>query len=69
MLTETAVPNQSGRVRQIADLFAGARASGLLGVIWYNEDALHTWQLNKSRRAAIAAFRQGAASMLAPDSA
>jgi hypothetical protein len=65
LLTETAVPDQSGQVRQIADLFAGARASGLLGVIWYNEDALHTWRLDDSRRAAIAAFRRGAAGMLA----
>jgi hypothetical protein len=66
LLTETAVPNQSGQVRQIADLFAGARASHLLGIIWYNENVLHAWQLDKSRRAAIAAFRRGAAGMLAP---
>ena len=66
LLTETAVPNQSGQVRQIADLFAGARASDLLGIIWYNENVLHSWQLDKSRRAAIAAFRRGAARMLAP---
>jgi mannan endo-1,4-beta-mannosidase len=66
LLTETAVPNQSGQVRQIADLFAGARASHLLGIIWFNEDVLHTWKLDKSRRAAIAAFRRGAAGMLAP---
>jgi hypothetical protein len=65
LLTETAVPNQSGQVRQIADLFAGARASHLLGIIWYDENVLHTWQLDKSRPAAIAAFRRGAASMLA----
>jgi hypothetical protein len=66
LLAETAVPNRSGQVRQIADMFAGARASHLLGIIWYNQNALHTWQLNKGRRAAIAAFRRGAAGMLAP---
>ena len=66
LLTETAVPNQSGQVQQIADLFAGARASHLLGIIWYDENVLHTWQLGKSRPAAIAAFRRGAAGMLAP---
>jgi hypothetical protein len=65
LLTETAVPNQSGQVRQIADLFAGVRASHLLGIIWFNENVLHTWQLNKSRPAAIAAFRRGAAGLLA----
>jgi len=65
LLTGTAVPNQSGQVRQIADLFAGARASHLLGIIWYNQDDYQTWRLDKSRRAAIAAFRRGAAEMLA----
>lgn len=65
LLTETAVPNQSGQLRQIADLFAGARASHLLGIIWYDEDVLHSWKLDESRRAAIAAFRRGAAGMLA----
>ena len=66
LLTETAVPNQSGQVRQIADLFAGARASNLLGIIWYNQDARHTWRLDKSRRAAIAEFRRAATRMVAP---
>ena len=66
LLTETAVPNQSGQVRQIADLFAGARASHLLGIIWYNQNGRHTWQLGKSRRAAIAAFHRAATRMAAP---
>jgi mannan endo-1,4-beta-mannosidase len=66
ILLKTAVPNQSGQVRQITGLFAGAQASDLLGVVWYNQNTRrHTWQLDKSRRAAIAAFRRGAASMLA----
>jgi hypothetical protein len=65
LITRTAVPNQSGQVRQIADLFAGARASHLLGVIWYNQNGGQTWRLDKSRPAAIAAFRRGAAGMLA----
>jgi hypothetical protein len=65
LLTETAVPNQSGQVHQIADLFTGARTSHLLGIIWYNQNGWHTWQLDKSRRAAIAAFRGAATRMLA----
>jgi len=65
LLTGTAVPNQSGQVRQIADLFAGARASHLLGIIWYDQNGRRMWQLDKSRRAAVAAFRRGAAGMLA----
>jgi hypothetical protein len=65
ILLKTAVPDESGQVRQIADLFAGARASHLLGIIWYSQNGSRTWQLDKSRRAAIAAFRRGAARMLA----
>jgi mannan endo-1,4-beta-mannosidase len=65
LLTETAVPDRNGQVRQIADLFAGARASHLLGIIWFNQNRWHTWQLDKSRRAAIAAFRRGATRILA----
>jgi mannan endo-1,4-beta-mannosidase len=65
ILLKTAVPDRNGQVRQIADLFAGAQASHLLGIIWYNQNFRQTWQLDKSRRAAIAAFRRGATSMLA----
>ncbi len=65
LLTETAVPNQSGQVHQIANLFAGARASHLMGIIWYNQDARHAWQLGKSRRAAITAFHRAATRMVA----
>jgi hypothetical protein len=65
LITRTAVPNQSGQAQQITDLFAGARASHLLGIIWYNQNGLQTWRLDKSRPAAIAAFRRGAAGMLA----
>jgi hypothetical protein len=68
ILLKTAVPDQNGQVRQIADLFAGARASDLLGVVWFNQNGSQTWQtwqLGKSRRAAIAAFRRGAAGLLA----
>ena len=65
LLTGTGVPDQSGQVRQIADLFAGARASHLLGIIWYDQNGRRTVQLDKSRPAAVAAFRRGAAGMLA----
>ncbi len=65
LLTETAVPNQSGQVHQIANLFAGARASHLMGIIWYNQAGRHAWQLDKSRRAAITAFHRAATRMVA----
>ena len=66
LLTETGVANRRGQVRQITDLFAGARESDLLGIIWYNQNGGRTWQLDKSRRAAIAAFHQDATRMIAP---
>jgi hypothetical protein len=59
LLTETAVPNQFDQLQQINDLFAGARAAGLLGVIWYDQDARRSWELN-SRPAALATFRRDA---------
>ena len=59
LLSETAVPNQYDQLQQISNLFAGARAAGLLGVIWYDQDARMSWQLN-NRPAALAAFRRDA---------
>jgi mannan endo-1,4-beta-mannosidase len=59
LLTETAVPNQYDQVQQINNLFAGARAAHLLGVIWYDQDARMSWELN-NRPAALAAFRHAA---------
>ena len=59
LLSETAVPDQYDQVQQISNLFAGARAAGLLGVIWYDQDARMSWELN-NRPAALAAFRRDA---------
>jgi hypothetical protein len=59
LLTETAVPNDYDQLQQIDDLFAGARGAGLLGVIWYDQDARMSWELN-SRPGALAAFRRDA---------
>jgi hypothetical protein len=59
LLSETAVPNQYDQLQQINNLFAGARAARLLGVIWYNQDARMSWELN-NRPAALAAFRRDA---------
>lgn len=44
---------------KIADLFAGVRAYGLLGLVWFDANAVRDWRL--SGAAAIAAFHQGAA--------
>jgi mannan endo-1,4-beta-mannosidase len=59
LLSETAVPNQYDQLQQINNLFAGARAARLLGVIWYDQDARMSWELN-NRPAALAAFRRDA---------
>lgn len=59
LLSETAVPDRYDQVQQISNLFAGARAAGLLGVIWYDQNARMSWELN-DRPAALAAFRRGA---------
>jgi glycosyl hydrolase family 26 len=59
LVSETAVPNQYDQLQQINNLFAGARAAGLLGVIWYDQDARMSWELN-NRPAALAAFRRDA---------
>ena len=59
LLSETAVPNQYDQLQQINNLFAGARAARLLGVIWYDQDARMSWELN-NRPAALAAFRRAA---------
>ena len=59
LLSETAVPNQYDQLQQISNLFAGARAAGLLGVIWFDQDARTSWELN-NRPAALAAFRRDA---------
>jgi hypothetical protein len=59
LLTETAVPNQYNQLQQINNLFAGARAARLLGVIWFDQDARMSWELN-NRPPALAAFRRDA---------
>lgn len=63
LITETAVPPQPGAVRQILNLFAGVKAHGLLGVIWYDQRGRQNWYLN-NRPAAVAAYRRGLAQML-----
>ena len=59
LLSETAVPDQYDQLQQINNLFGGARAARLLGVIWYDQDARMSWELN-NRPAALAAFRRAA---------
>jgi mannan endo-1,4-beta-mannosidase len=58
LITETAVAPAAGQPAKIADLFAGVRAYGLLGFVWFNCTGFRDWRLTNP--AAIAALRQGA---------
>ena len=57
-ISETSVAPGANKPAKIADLFAGIRAYGLLGFVWFDTDRVRDWTLNSP--AAIAAFRQGA---------
>jgi mannan endo-1,4-beta-mannosidase len=58
LITETAAAPAAGQAAKIADLFAGIRAYGLLGFVWFNGTGFRDWRLTNP--AAIAAFRRGA---------
>jgi mannan endo-1,4-beta-mannosidase len=58
LIAETAAAPASGQPAKIADLFAGIRAYGLLGLVWF--DKVHIQDFRITSPAAIAALRQGA---------
>jgi mannan endo-1,4-beta-mannosidase len=58
LISETAATPRAGKPAKIADLFAGIRAYGLLGFVWFDVDKNQDWRL--AGPAAIAAFRRGA---------
>lgn len=57
LISETAAPAAS-QPAKIADLFAGIRAYGLLGFVWFDHNKEQAWRI--SSPAAIAALRRGA---------
>jgi mannan endo-1,4-beta-mannosidase len=57
LIAETGAPPAIQPVK-ITDLFAGIRAFGLLGLVWFNATGTRDWRL--STPAAITAFRRGA---------
>ena len=61
LISETAATPAAGKPAKIADLFAGIRAYGLLGFVWFDVDKNRDWRL--ASPAAIAAFQRGAASL------
>jgi hypothetical protein len=57
LIAETGAAPSAGKPAKIADLFAGVRAYGLLGFLWFDADSHQDWRINSP--AAIAAFRHG----------
>jgi mannan endo-1,4-beta-mannosidase len=66
LIAETSVKPTAGKPDKIADLFAGVRAYGLLGLVWFDTKGAQDWSL--SGAAAVAAFRRGAAAYKGPGS-
>jgi mannan endo-1,4-beta-mannosidase len=58
LISETGAAPAADQPAKIADLFAGIRAYGLLGFVWFNADGLRDWRL--SGPASFAAFHRGA---------
>jgi len=65
LISETAAPAAS-QPAKIADLFAGIRAYGLLGFVWFDRNKEQAWHI--SSPAAIAALRRGAETLKKPSS-
>ena len=64
LIAETGASAAVGQPAKIANLFAGIRAYGLLGFVWFDSIAIQDWRLNSS--AAIAAFRRAAVTYAGP---
>jgi hypothetical protein len=58
LISETAAGTTEDQPAKIANLFAGTRAYGLLGFVWFNVDKEQNWQVTGP--AALSAFRRGA---------
>jgi len=66
LIAETGAAPASGQPAKIADLFAGVRAYGLLGLVWFNARGTQDWRL--SGPAALAALGRGARAFQGPTS-
>jgi mannan endo-1,4-beta-mannosidase len=58
LIAETAAVPAAGQPAKIADLFAGVRLYGLLGLVWFDVTHPENWRLSSPE--ALAAFRRGA---------
>jgi mannan endo-1,4-beta-mannosidase len=66
LISETAAPAGRGQPAKIADLFAGIRAYGLLGFLWFDSPGHQDWRMTGP--ASFAAFRRGARTYRVPGS-
>ena len=66
LISETAAPANSAQPAKIANLFAGIRAYGLLGFVWFNAPGHQDWRLTGP--ASFAAFHKGATTYRPPGS-
>jgi Glycosyl hydrolase family 26 len=64
LVSETGAARTSGQAADITDLFAGTRAYGLLGFVWFNANKDRDWRLGGP--AAVTAFRRGARAYVRP---
>jgi mannan endo-1,4-beta-mannosidase len=66
LISEVGVAPAAGKPAKIANAFAGVRAYGLLGLVWFDANAHGDWRL--SSPAAEAAFRRAARAYRGPAS-
>jgi len=58
LISETGAAPAAGKPAKISDLFAGVRAYGLLGFVWFDSIGLKDWRITDP--AALAAYHRGA---------
>ena len=58
LISETGATAAAGKAAKITDMFAGIRAYGLLGFVWYDAEGVQDWRIDTT--AAAAALRRGA---------
>jgi mannan endo-1,4-beta-mannosidase len=66
LISETGASPAVGQPAKIDDLFAGVRAYGLLGFVWFDGKGTQDWALSSA--ASFAAFRKGAKTFSEPTS-
>jgi hypothetical protein len=68
LIAETGAEPAAGQTAKLADLFAGVKAYGLLGFVYFDTTTSTGEQFGLSSSAAIAAYRKGSSTYHRPDS-